>query len=63
MEKFDIQITEIQNKLKNIENNLKLIMDKLDIKEEKKEVDLIKLYGLKPLSFYKDNENENKINC
>ena len=37
-------------------------MDKLNIKENKKEeIDLIKLYGLKPLSYYKDDENNKLI--
>jgi len=62
MENFNSQINEIQNRLQNIEKNLNLIMDKLNIKENKKEeIDLIKLYGLKPLSYYKDDENNKLI--
>jgi len=54
IEKKEIEIT-LENKINNIESMLKLIVKKLHIETEKKPVDLIELYGLKPLSFYKEN--------
>jgi hypothetical protein len=49
-------IKDIKNKLETIENKISLIMEKLNIKE-KKPIDYIQLYGLKPLSFYDQNKN------
>ena len=48
------ELKNVQKILQELELKLNLIMDKLDIKEEKKPIDLIELYGLKPSSFYKN---------
>ena len=49
---------ELEKKINIITNKLSKIMRKLDIEEEeqkqKKDIDLIKLYGLKPLSYYEN---------
>jgi alanine racemase len=50
------ELKNVQKILQKLELKLNLIMNKLGIKEEKKPIDLIELYGLKPLSFY---ENKN----
>lgn len=44
--------TELGDKINNIELMLKLIIKKLNIETEKKPVNIVELYGLKPLSFY-----------
>jgi hypothetical protein len=49
---------ELENKINSIETMLKIIMKKLNIETEKKPVNLVELYGLKPLSFYTKAEAE-----
>ena len=48
------QMDKLNEKIENIESLLKLIIKKLDIniETEKKPVNMVELYGLKPLSFY-----------
>jgi len=48
--------TELSDKINNIETMLKLIIKKLNIETDKKPVNIIELYGLKPLSFYTKDE-------
>jgi hypothetical protein len=50
------ELKNVQNILQKLELKLNLIMNELGIKEDKKPIDLIQLYGLKPLSYY---ENKN----
>jgi hypothetical protein len=45
---------DIEEKLNNIEKLLIEITKKLNINTEKKPVNLIEKYGLKPLSFYEN---------
>jgi hypothetical protein len=47
-----INNTELSDKINNIETMLKLIIKKLNIETDKKPVNIVDLYGLKPLSFY-----------
>lgn len=55
---------ELENKINSIESMLKLIMKKLniEIETEKKPVNLIELYGLKPLSYYENLTLSDEIN-
>ena len=59
------QIDKLNEKIENIENLLKDIIKKLDIniETEKKPVNMVELYGLKPLSFYDNLTLSDEINC
>jgi len=59
------QIDKLNEKIENIENLLKDIIKKLDIniETEKKPVNIVELYGLKPLSFYDNLTLSDEINC
>ena len=59
------QIDKLNEKIENIENLLKDIIKKLDIniETEKKPVNMVELYGLKPLSFYDSLTLSDEINC
>ena len=59
------QMDKLNEKIENIENLLKLIIKKLDIniETEKKPVNIVELYGLKPLSFYDNLTLSDEINC
>ena len=58
------QIDKLNEKIENIENLLKDIIKKLDIniETEKKPVNMVELYGLKPLSFYDNLTLSDEIN-
>lgn len=52
---------ELENRIINIESMLKLIIKKLNIETEKP-VNIIDMYGLKPLSFYENLPLSDEIN-
>jgi hypothetical protein len=54
--------TELSDKINNIETMLKLIIKKLNIETDKKPVNIVDLYGLKPLSFYENLTLSDEIN-
>ena len=58
------QMDKLNEKIENIESLLKLIIKKLDIniETEKKPVNMVELYGLKPLSFYENLTLSDEIN-
>jgi hypothetical protein len=53
---------ELDNKINSIESMLKLIIKKLNIETEKPPVNMIELFGLKPLSFYENLTLSDEIN-
>jgi len=53
---------ELADKIVNIESMLKLIIKKLNIETDKKPVNIVDLYGLKPLSFYENLTLSDEIN-
>ena len=53
---------ELDDKINSIESMLKLIIKKLNIETEKKPVNLVELFGLKPLSFYESLPLSDEIN-
>jgi len=53
---------ELDNKINSIESMLKIIMKKLNIETEKPPVNMIELFGLKPLSFYENLTLSDEIN-
>jgi hypothetical protein len=53
---------ELDNKINSIESMLKLIIKKLNIETEKSPVNIVDLYGLKPLSFYENLTLSDEIN-
>jgi len=52
----------LENKINNIETMLKLIIKKLNIETEKSPVNMVELFGLKPLSFYENLTLSDEIN-
>jgi len=53
---------ELDNKINSIESMLKLIIKKLNIETEKPPVNMVELFGLKPLSFYDNLTLSDEIN-
>lgn len=53
---------ELENRINSIESMLKIIMKKLNIETEKPPVNMVELFGLKPLSFYENLTLSDEIN-
>jgi hypothetical protein len=53
---------ELDNKINSIESMLKLIIKKLNIETEKPPVNIVELFGLKPLKFYENLTLSDEIN-